>query len=793
MIEKRHPINDFSHLWKIHFKFEKQHLRPGMKKSKTPHEDLRNILSFDIETSSGYLYKDHFIADYSTVSKSGLRTWDGGHTVPHMAAIMYIWQFAIEEPKTDTIHVFFGRTWDDFKNFWNTLLTAITYHKATGSPAGSPQTFANYSKKHIDIHIYIHNLAFEFQFLRNVLDFKEAKVFARTSRKPMKISLDYAETCHVRLHDTLCLTQKSLANWCKDAQLEFGKLTGDLDYSKIRTPETPISEKELGYCAHDVLAVVEGISKYRDKYHTLSNIPMTQTGEIRRTLEKVAMNDRAWSKRMGDITNWYTYQDICELQEIYWGGWTHANISELNVTHKDILGNDFTSSYPATMCMDKYPVSRFEPIDPADLPNYQNGDYRYYLLAEIRNVRSKMKNTLIPAYKCIEAKGAIYDNGKIYSADYIKIRVTDLDWEMMHAAYDFDEEIIEVKVAEADYLCRDLILMTLSYFQNKCKYDGIPDKYSQYVESKQFINSIYGVAVTRVIAPEIIFDGSEWKSIPVDEAKYIEDTAKQRNRYWENCEKLGEKTHDKTAHKGNYYLCYQIGVWVAAFARYHLWELICALDKHVIYGDTDSLKGRFDANDLDKIDQYNRRVDARVQAVCTARNIDPSLYIGTKPNGKQKHLGYFADDMDATEFRTLGAKRYCYIDRSTGKLKVVLAGVPKNAGSRKILQLWEQSGRQGSPVDFFDADNPELKWSARESDKKIHYYFDDQPPTDWIDYEGRHYHSEDRYGIALDQTEFSLSIDQDFYLLSQLVDDTDFDDFPTDLAYEIRNGRKLKN
>lgn len=805
-----HDIGDFSGLDKIIFTFTP--LDSGRKKK--GHYECTNIMSYDIETSTGYRYGDTYIGDYSVVGKDGTRTWAGSRTRPDMAAIMYVWQFGIQT--LWETHVFLGRTWTEFEWFLRRLNAAVSYSLSTGCAIGSAPT-ASYSNHCIDMHIYVHNLQFEFQFLRNVLTFGKKDVFARTMRNPMRAIWRCDNNRNI-YHDTLVLTQKSLENWAKDAKLTTRKAVGNLDYNAIRTPITPLTAKEIEYCVNDVLVVIEGVEQYRKKYGLMANIPMTQTGEIRRTLvEKVAKADPEWESLMRYITYSYSFEDLVRLQNVYWGGWTHACSADMDQTLRDVYGNDFTSSFSATMCMDKYPVSVFEQIDPDDLPLYQDEDHCYYLTATFHNLRSAMKNTLIPAYKVQEGVGCICDNGKIWCAEKATIAMIDRDWILCQSAYTWDSvEITDVYVCDADYLPKVLIETILDYFMNKCQYDGVPGMETLYTESKQFINSIYGVAVTRVIINEILFNG-DWESIPTTEEAYEKERNKAIEKWVNACEKHREPSD-------HHFLCYQIGVWVAGWARYHLWELIIALDNHATYGDTDSNKGRWDAHDLDAIEAYNRRVDARVAVVCTARGIDPARYIGTKPNGKKKHLGYFAPDMFAKEFRTLGAKRYAYID-GDDELHVVVAGVPKRVGALKLASLAGSGdvyiddagglhvmmngtpkpgakklyslGCSGeSPIDYFSArphNGKRLCWSARESGKLTHYYIDDQPETVWRDKDDNIYVSHDKYAIALDAAEYDMTMDEDYIMLATAIQTGgDMDTFPGDIAYIIDFGKKKK-
>ena len=84
---------------------------------------------------------------------------------------------------------------------------------------------------------------YEFQFIRKRLEW--SKVFLLDDLKPV-----YAiSTLGIEFRCSLKLSNKSLANTAKDLMHhEVEKMVGDLDYSLIRTPLTPLSEKEWKYC-----------------------------------------------------------------------------------------------------------------------------------------------------------------------------------------------------------------------------------------------------------------------------------------------------------------------------------------------------------------------------------------------------------------------------------------------------------------------------------------------------------------------------------------------------------------
>jgi hypothetical protein len=84
-------------------------------------------------------------------------------------------------------------------------------------------------------------------------------MFARTARKPMKFL-----SCGFEWRCSYMLTRLSLAAWGK--QIGTDKKSGDLDYNVLRTPLTPLTDKEMMYCEYDLRVMYEGLTKYRDKY-----------------------------------------------------------------------------------------------------------------------------------------------------------------------------------------------------------------------------------------------------------------------------------------------------------------------------------------------------------------------------------------------------------------------------------------------------------------------------------------------------------------------------------------------
>lgn len=224
------------------------------------------IYTFDIETSSYLILnnKQYNVNEYLKLTKNEQ------NECKYMSN-MYIWMFGIND------EVYYGRTWKELKAF----LIRIEY-------------WGTYEKK----YVYVHNLAYEFQFLRNIFTFKN--VFARKSRKPIKFEL---KEFNFEFRCTLMMTNCKLEKLPDVYQLKVKKLVGNLDYTKIRNSKTILTEKELAYCENDCLVIYEYIKKELETYSTLKNIPLTSTGHVRKELKEKISKDWTYKNKVRRSVN----------------------------------------------------------------------------------------------------------------------------------------------------------------------------------------------------------------------------------------------------------------------------------------------------------------------------------------------------------------------------------------------------------------------------------------------------------------------------------------------------------
>lgn len=176
-------------------------------------------------------------------------------------AIMYEWTFGIGYMKDGEFRRLktYGRTWRQFMTLMECMHTLLDLNEKRR------------------LVVYVHNLPYEWQFMRKHFDW--TKVFFIDQRKPVYAICNMG----IEFRCSLKLSGKSLANTANDLlKYKAKKMVGDLDYSLIRTPETPLTETELGYCEADVEVILCYIQEKIEQEGDITHIPLTKTGYVRR-------------------------------------------------------------------------------------------------------------------------------------------------------------------------------------------------------------------------------------------------------------------------------------------------------------------------------------------------------------------------------------------------------------------------------------------------------------------------------------------------------------------------------
>lgn len=670
-----------------------------------------DIVCLDIETTSAWIDSDGNVIPYEFGHDSDY--WNGLQPI----SLPYIWMLSINDT------VYYGREFTDILKMFDMF---PDYH----------------------VIIWIHNLSFEFQFLCNLFSWKQ--VFAKTPHKVIKcIPREYP---NIEFRCTYFLTRLSLANW--GVQIGLPKLTGDLDYYKMRTPLTTLTDKEKEYCKRDVLVMFLGLSIYRNEYETLENIPLTQTGTVRRKVRELLTKDYRYMYHIKKLVP-RDASEYAMLQRLFSGGYTHANrLYSGKVIKGEICHYDFASSYPYVMLSCKYPMSPWimTKIDAYNMPE-DTDEFAYIYHIVFTGIVCKTWNTYIQSSKCINMKEPLFDNGRVIEAEYLEIWVTEQDYETINESYDWEYvEVMHAYKSRKGYLPRKFLEYLLELYHNKTALKDVAEYEALYLQSKQYINSMFGMMVTAILQSDVLFDGIYWTIDKLSENDINKRLYELRN------------TDSK---ENRYFLSYSWGVYVTAYARRNLWKCILQYDDRVLYADTDSIfmlgKGDFS--------KYNSSVYTKNKMSCDINNLDFEKTRPTDKRGKKHPIGIFVEEPMCSEFITLGAKRYCTREDSDNQLHITISGINKQA-----VELLDNDISNFKDGFVFDKDASCVK-------KMLLTYLSEQPIARYPD----GYISTYQYGINMRNNGYKLSITDEYKLLINYVDRGLYDS--TDGELNARRGR----
>lgn len=546
-------------------------------------------------------------------------------------AVLYHWQLQIG-PDSQTVH---GRDWESFDQLIKLFLSAL--------------------KGRETVVIYVHNLSYEWQFLRTIYPFSQDEVFAVQPRKILKATM-YDRRIEFRC--SYLLTNEGLGSWTKKMEVEHPKLDSEeYQHNLIRYPWTDLSEQELQYCRHDVLGLVEAliVQMNRDG-DTLATIPLTSTGYVRRDAKHSLRLYSRWAMlALQPDERLYRL-----LHTAFAGGNTHANRWYAGDILENVYSYDRSSSYPDVVVNDKFPMSPFKPwleLTTRELRRLRRLDRALLIFARFENIRLRDPLIGCPPISFSKTTGCgnkCLDNGRILWADWCELAFTDVDLRIYEDAYTWDNIVIlQAYHARYDYLPVQLRMLAIDYYVRKTTLKGVDGKEQDYNLAKALLNAIFGMMAQDPCKQDSLFNGVDFEPGPED---------------------LPTKL---AKNKGRAFLSYSWGIFVTALARYRLWEAIRAADSQeggytFVYCDTDSVKT---TQPLD-LSKYNAERIAASKA---------NGAYADDPSGTTHYMGVFEYEGCYTSFATLGAKKYAYEDKKG--LHCTIAGVNKRHGADELGAL----------------------------------------------------------------------------------------------------------
>lgn len=527
---------------------------------------------------------------------------------------------------------------------WSELLELLERIKAIIKPADNGRVI-----------VWVHNLSYEWAFTKRYWSYND-DYFFMSDREPVYFTHDD----FFQFRDSYAMTRSSLAKLAKDYCVTQ-KAVGDLDYTIMRnkTDARSMTEREYGYCINDVVILTEYAAYYWHTFIQRHYCPVTGSSVLRGEIqENMSDDDRDFVQyAFPETAEEYSYL----MSDTYRGGYVHANANysgELLIDPK-MCGVDFTSSYPAWM-LEKYFPGKFIPTDCSTWEELQEIIKTRCVICtlEFINLRNKLSHSIESVSKCLnkyeiehDTKHSIIDNGRILRARRVVVSLCELDIYNYQLFYTWDSvKVSRVMVADRIKMPPYIVLPMLRYYaaKNRLKLAGQP-----YAVEKAKVNTFYGVLCTKATMLKTELDSNG-------------DT-----------EQVPDFDFDKYRKKA--FLLPQLGVYVSAWARHMLLQMVSTLENAgypVIYCDTDSIKAiNWDAGADAIISRYNQRnrAAARRALLCYHVPEDEIVY-----DIEGETIGDF--DMEYRNihmFKTLGAKRYALTYE--GKFKSTVAGLPKGA------------------------------------------------------------------------------------------------------------------
>ena len=682
--------------------------------------------------------------DTETSSFKVLEKDEKGEYIVLKRGCMYLWQFGICD------EVYYGRTYDDLYNFLDSLKKALKI-----------------SAKR-KIIVYVHNLAFDFQFIRS--HFHVSEIFAREERKVMYAEID---ECIV-FKCSYVLTNKSLDMLSEETETK--KLVGDLDYELLRTPVTKLTEQEKRYGENDIKILLEYITKQIEKEKVITKIPLTSTGYVRRYyLNKLQNgNFKKYKDKYNPVIQ-LDYQTFKALEKAFAGGYTHANYINVGIIQEIIKSIDFTSSYPFVIISEKFPVKKFQHIKIQKKSQFEKYVQERPCVFEIifEKIEAKSSITTISKSKCsflkkdeegteTYEKEAVVDNGRLVYGEYVSLWITDVDFEVIKKFYNFSDFVIsDFYCSEYGYLPKELIECTLELYRDKTTLKGVEGKEEEYQLLKALLNSLYGMCVTNPLAYDIEYDDCKgWKTLD----EITEEEASEKLK--------------KSVKSYSSVLSFAWGVWITAHARKNLLEMVKIIGDDVVYCDTDSIKYKNHEKYEKNITEYNDILFKRAIETCKHYKLDEKMLSPCDINGEKHPIGIFTDEGVYDFFKTLGSKRYMACKK--GVLSLTVSGVNKKCFYKYLSKLFggeivkKQQEIKGYKVNnetemlkifnmfefYFMGEGFDIP--ADYTGKLTHFYGDTPFSCTVTDYQGHKTLIEEKSYVHLEKQPFQMSTKQDF-------------------------------
>ena len=592
--------------------------------------------------------------------------------------------------------------------------------------------------------IYVHNLAFEFQFIRQRMEWE--KIFALRTYKPV-----YAiATSGIEFRCSMILSGYSLESLGENlTTYPVKKLVGDLDYRKIRHSGTPMTAQEIAYCVNDVRVVMSYVQEQIELNGNIINIPLTKTGYVRRFCRKACL----YNKKAKNADKYLRYMQLMRcmqltpdlyqmLKRAFQGGFTHASGQSSGKIIENVESFDLTSSYPSVMLSERFPMGAPEYVKITSFEQFKESVDLYCCVFDVQIVGLETRiwyEHPLSSSRCRRVVGGVEDNGRLVSAESLYTTMTEPDFFTDLRYYTWKEFRVGTFVRyERSYLPKDFVIAILDLYEDKTTLKGVDGEEVNYQLKKGMLNASFGMAVTDICR---------------DEITYTEAWGLEQGNVEEQIKKYNEAK--------NRFLSYEWGVWITSYARKNLFSLIYAAGPDYHYSDTDSGKITHPEKYKDYFDGYNARIVRKIERCLDYYKIPKERMRPKNAKGIEMPLGVWIDEGRYRFFKTLGSKRYM-VEHEDGSISITVSGLNKRDAVPYLLQEY---GKEK----IFDAFSDNLYIPAeyvRKSDGKLvsatgkntHRYLDYEFAGNVVDYLGNPGTYHELSAVHLSGADYSLKL-----------------------------------
>ena len=665
----------------------------GSRTKKKERDIINLVTAFDIETS---LLSLQPIPDVSHNDHS----------------FMYVWQWAFTDQ-----YVVVGRTWEEWQLLTERIWDELKMYQAEKGLQDLPRLVS-----------FVHNLAYEFEYISGIYPFQPEECFFREPRKPL----------YVRMYDCIeyrcsyMQSNMSLKKFAEAMGCEIQKQSGDeFNYGKMRFPWTPLTDKELEYCIDDVITLVQAITiEMKKDGDDLRTIPLTSTGYVRRDAKKAI-----WPLRKSMIEK--ILPDIPQyklMRAAFRGGNCHANKDYVGKIYSNVYSYDMTSCYPAQQLTKMFPVTPFqflsEPVTMKRVEYFISLGYAVVGFYKFWKLELKDHHEPVPYIPIAKTKGLEKfrsDNGRLLSAGFAEMALTEIDLKIIFKQYHYSKmACTQVMIAKKGKLPARYLDVIKDYYRKKTVLKGAETEEDQYMymKSKNKLNSVYGMSAQDPIHQKVEYHNGKY---------VISDY---------NSEKAEEALQKAV-------FPYQFGLYTTALAREALQRAIDLAGHDLIYCDTDSIKTikPVDLSALNKALEKTAFLNG--------------AYADDK-KGSRHYCGVFEPDAQYDRFITQGAKRYAY--EHGEKIGVTVSGVTQKKNPETGIPYCAEE------LQTLERFKPGMLWDKAGGTMAV---YNDNDDFDYTTEDGHRIHI--GKNVAIIPTTYEMTYEKDYKkLLQELVLYTDW-------------------